>query len=323
MKKYILQRLLLFIPVLVGITVISFIIMHFTPGSPVDSVKMSPDVDRKAQQRLYKTYGLDKPVHIQYVNWLKRVVTLDFGRSFKDGRKVTDKIAERLPATLLLNICSLILIFIIALPVGIVSAVKHNTLLDKVLAVGVFMGYSVPTFVVALLLMNFFGVKLGWLPVSGMVSVNYEFLSGGQKIIDILSHLILPVIASAIGGLAFMSRYMRSSMLEVIRADYITAARSRGVGENRIVFVHALKNALIPLITITGLLIPSLIGGSVVFETIFSWPGMGRLAYNAIMARDYPVVMGVGVIMAVMTLLGNLMADIGYAAADPRIRYRK
>ncbi len=323
MKKYILHRVLLFIPVLIGITLISFVIMHLTPGSPVDSVRMSPEVDRKAQQRLYRTYGLDKPIHIQYANWLKRVVTLDFGRSFRDGRKVIDKIAERLPATLLLNICSLVLIFIIALPAGIISAVKHNSFLDKVLAVGVFMGYSVPTFVVALLLMDLFGVRLDWLPVSGMVSVNHEFLSTGRRILDIAAHLVLPVIASAIGGLAFMSRYMRSSMLEVIRKDYIKAARARGICENRVVFVHALKNALIPLITITGLLIPSLIGGSVVFETIFSWPGMGRLAYNAIMSRDYPVIMGVGVIMAVLTLMGNLLADIGYAAADPRIRYRK
>lgn len=323
MRKYIFNRLLLFLPLLLGITLISFVIMHLTPGSPVDSVKMSPNVDARAQLRLYKAYGLDKPIYIQYVHWIKRVVTLDFGRSFKDGRKVIVKIGERLPATILLNIMSLLVIFGLAIPIGIISAVKHNSFIDKFLAVGVFIGYSIPTFAFALVLMQYFGVKLGWLPISGMVSVNFEFMSIGDKIVDVIKHLILPVVTSAVGGLAFISRYLRSSMLEVIRKDFIKAARARGIREYRIIMEHALKNALIPLVTILGLLVPALIGGSVVFETIFSWPGMGRMAYSAIMSRDYPVVMGVGVVMAILTLLGNFLADIGYAAADPRIRYQK
>lgn len=323
MRKYLLQRLLLLVPLLLGITLISFIVMHLTPGSPVDSVKMSPDVDARAQMRLYKAYGLDKPLHVQYLGWLKRVVTLNFGRSFKDGRKVINKILERLPATILLNVCSLIVIFGVAIPIGIISAVKHNQFIDKVFTVLVFIGYSIPTFALALVLMHFFGVKLGWLPISGMTSINFEFLSTWGKFLDIIKHLVLPVITSAIGGLAFISRYLRSSMLEVIRQDFIKAARSRGITERKIILVHALRNALIPVVTMLGLLVPVLMSGSVIFETIFSWPGMGRLAYNAIMSRDYPVVMGVGVIMAVLTLAGNMLADIGYAAVDPRIRYKK
>ncbi|MFC2061255.1 ABC transporter permease [Elusimicrobiota bacterium] len=323
MKKYIIHRLILIIPLLLGITLISFVVMHLTPGSPVDSIKMSPGVDSRAQMRLYKAYGLDKPVHIQYFNWVKRVVTLDFGRSFKDGRKVINKILERLPATVLLNVMSLLVIFCIAIPIGIISAVKHGTALDRLLAIGVFIGYSIPAFALALVMMHYFGVKLGWLPVSGMISVNFEFMSAGEKIMDLLKHLVLPVLTSAVGGLAFISRYLRSSMLEVIRKDFIKAARARGIKEKQIIMKHALRNALIPIVTILGLLVPALMGGSVVFETIFSWPGMGRMAYSAIMSRDYPVVMGVGVIMAVLTLIGNLLADIGYAAVDPRIRYEK
>lgn len=310
-------------PLLIGITIISFTIMHITPGSPVDSVTMSPDVDARAQMRLYKAYGLDKPIHVQYALWLKRVVTFDFGRSFKDGRKVIVKIMERLPATVLLNVCSLIVIFGLAVPIGIVSAVKHNMFVDRLLTVFVFIGYSIPTFAVALVFMYFFGVKLGWLPISGIVSTNYEFLSGWERLMDIIRHLILPVLTSAVGGLAFISRYMRSSMLEVIKQDFIKAARARGIPELRIIMVHALRNALIPIVTMMGLLLPVLMSGSVIFETIFSWPGMGRLAYSSIMSRDYPVIMGVGVIMAILTLLGNLVADIGYAAVDPRIRYKK
>ncbi|MFH1414586.1 MAG: ABC transporter permease [Elusimicrobiota bacterium] len=323
MKRYLLNRVFLLVPLILGITVISFFIMHLTPGSPVDSVKMSPDIDTRAQMRLYKAYGLDKPLHIQYAGWLGRVVTLDFGTSFKDGRKVTEKIIERLPATILLNILSLILIFGIAIPVGIISAVKHNSFTDRFFTVMVFIGYSIPTFALALVLMYIFGVKLAWLPVSGMLSVNYEYLSAWGRITDIARHLVLPVVTSAIGGLAFISRYMRSSMLEVIGRDFIKAARARGISEKRIILVHALRNALIPIVTMLGLLLPILMSGSVIFETIFSWPGMGRLAYNAIMSRDYPVIMGVGVIMAILTLIGNLLADLGYAAVDPRIRYRE
>ncbi|MEA3505955.1 MAG: ABC transporter permease [Elusimicrobiota bacterium] len=323
MKKYIIRRFLMFIPLLVGITIISFTVMHLTPGSPVDEFVMNPNVDARARERFYKIYGLDQPLYKQYAGWVVNVVTFDFGRSFRDGRKVMDKIGDRLPATLLLNILSLTLIFAVAVPIGVISAVKHNSFTDRIFTLMVFAGYSLPAFALALMLMYFFGVKLGWLPVSGMVSVNFSYLTLWGKVADLIKHLILPVVTSAVGGLAFMSRYMRSTVLEVMRQDFIKAVRARGVRKKRVITVHVFRNALIPLVTLFGLLIPSLIGGSVVFETIFSWPGMGRLAYGAIMSRDYPVVMGVGIIMALLTLAGNLIADIGYAAVDPRIRYRE
>ena len=246
----------------------------------------------------------------------------DFGRSFKDGRLVIIKVLERLPATLLLNVLSLLLIFFIALPIGIISAVRQDSFFDKGMTVFVFLGFSVPAFWLALLLMLLFGVVLGWLPISGMHSVNFPYFSFWGKLWDIIKHLILPVFVSAFGGLAYLSRYSRTSMLEVLRQDYIRTARAKGLSEKKVIYRHALRNALIPIVTLLGLSLPALIGGGFIFETIFAWPGMGRLGYQAIMARDYPVIMGVGVIAALLTLSGNLIADITYAFIDPRIRYR-
>lgn len=323
MLEYIGRRLLFMIPLLLGITVITFVVIHLSPGGPADMLTgLTPKVTAEAKARLHSLYGLDKPIHIQYWLWLKRIVRLDFGESFKDGRLVIKKIWERLPATLLLNILSLVLIFFIALPIGILSAVRQDSLFDKGMTVFVFLGFSIPAFWLALLLMLFFGVFLGWLPISGMHSVNFPYLSFWGKLWDIIKHLILPVFVSAFGGLAYLSRYSRASMLEVLRQDYIRTARAKGVPEKKVIYKHALRNALIPIVTLLGLSLPGLIGGGFIFETIFAWPGMGRLGYQAIMSRDYPVIMGVGVIAALLTLLGNLIADITYAFVDPRIRYR-
>lgn len=323
MITYILRRLILTIPLLFGITLITFLVMHLAPGKPTDIVtEMQIKVGAEAKERLKILYGLDKPWYIQYFNWLGRLARLDFGKSFKDDRPVIKKVAERLPATLLLNICSLILIFSFALPVGIYSAIKQNSLLDKGMTLSVFIGFSMPTFWLALLLMILFGIKLGWLPISGLRSLDWAELSILGKIWDIIRHLILPVFVSAFTGLAGLSRYSRASMLEVIHQDYIRTARAKGLPEKQVIFKHALRNALIPVVTILGLSLPDLIGGSFIFETIFAYPGMGRLGYEAIMARDYPVVMGVGTIAAFLTLLGNFLADIIYAYVDPRIRYR-
>lgn len=323
MLTYILRRLILTIPLVLGITLVTFLVMHLAPGKPTDIVtEMRAKVGAEAKERLKTLYGLDKPWYAQYLNWLKRLVRLDFGKSFKDDRPVIDKIFERLPATLLLNISSLVLIFSFALPIGIYSAVKQNSFFDRGMTVFVFLGFSVPTFWLALLLMVLFGIKLGWLPISGLRSLNWDELSLLGKIGDLLKHLILPVSVSAFTGLAGLSRYSRASMLEVIHQDYIRTARAKGLPESQVIFKHALRNALIPVVTILGLSLPDLIGGSFIFETIFSYPGMGRLGYEAIMARDYPVVMGVGTIVAFLTLLGNFLADITYAYVDPRIRYQ-
>ena len=322
MLRYVLKRLLLMVPLLVGITIVCFVVIHLAPGSPTDlQTDLNPRVSAEAKARLQSMYDLDKPIYKQYLLWVGRLATLDLGQSFSsDHRPVIDKIAERIPITIIINVLSMILIILIAIPIGVLSAVRQDSLFDKVTAVVVFIGFAVPTFWLALLLMILFGVDLGWLPISGIRSLNYEYLPPFAAVLDLLKHLILPVLLSAFGGLAGLSRYMRSNMLEVIRQDYITTARAKGLSERVVIYKHALRNALLPVITILGLSIPGLIGGSVIFETIFAIPGMGQLFYMSVMSRDYPVVMGILFIGAVLTLIGNLVADISYAVADPRIR---
>jgi peptide/nickel transport system permease protein len=310
------------VPLLIGITVISFVVIHLAPGSPTDlQTELNPRVSAEMKARMRALYDLDKPLYQQYFIWVKKLAVLDLGTSFSpDRRPVIDKIAERLPITIIINVLSLVLIIIVALPIGVLSAVHQDSLFDKITGVFVFIGFAMPTFWLALLLMIFFGIYLGWLPISGIRSLNYEYLAPVDALIDLGKHLVLPVLLSAFGGLAGFSRYMRANMLEVIRQDYITTARAKGLSERVVIFKHALRNALLPVITILGLSVPGLIGGSVIFETIFAIPGMGQLFYMAAMSRDYPVIMGVLFIGAVLTLVGNLIADISYALADPRIR---
>jgi len=310
------------VPLFFGITLISFFVIHLAPGSPTDlQTQMNPKVSTEAIQRLRAFYGLDKSLHVQYLIWLKKLIKLDFGNSFSpDNRKVIDKIAERIPVTIMINVLSLFLILIVAIPIGVLSATHQNSFFDKFTTVFVFVGFAVPTFWLALLLMILFGVQLGWLPISGIKSLGYEPSSLFMIILDRTKHLILPVLLSAFGGLAGFSRYVRSNMLEVIRQDYIKTARAKGLSERTVVYHHALRNALLPVITILGLSVPGLIGGSVIFETIFAIPGMGQLFYWSVMSRDYPVIMGILVIGAFLTLIGNLLADLSYSLADPRIR---
>lgn len=323
MKKYIFKRILLSIPILFGITIITFAIIHITPGGPtILTTQMNVKVSQESQNRLKTLYGLDKPIHVQYINWLNRLIKLDFGKSFVDDRKVIEKIIERIPATLILNIVSLTIILVVAIPLGIISATKQYSFIDRFTTVITFVGFSIPTFWLALLLMLFFGVYLEILPISGMTSVVFDELSTFDKIIDFLKHLILPAAISSIGGFASISRYTRSNMLEVINQDYIRTARAKGLPENIVIYKHALKNALLPIITILGLSLPGLISGGFIFETIFAWPGMGRLGYESAMNFDYPVIMGIATIGSILTLFGNILADITYAIVDPRIRYR-
>jgi peptide/nickel transport system permease protein len=322
MLRYIAKRLLFMVPLLLGITVICFTVMHLAPGSPTDlQTQMNPRASLEMKERLRAMYDLDKPLHEQYFKWVTRLAVLDMGISFStDRRPVADKILERLPITILLNILSMLLILVVAIPLGVISAVRQDSLFDRITGVVVFIGFAVPTFWLALLLMILFGVQLGWLPISGIRSLNHEYLPPGMAFWDLIRHLILPVSLSAFGGMAGLSRYMRANMLEVVRQDYIMTARAKGLPERIVIYKHALRNALLPVITILGLSVPGLIGGSVIFETIFAIPGMGQLFYMAVMARDYPVVMGILFIGAVLTLLGNLLADVSYATADPRIR---
>jgi peptide/nickel transport system permease protein len=312
------------VPLIFGITLITFTVIHLAPGNPVEvQTEMSLKASAQARENLKKLYGLDKPLHIQYLEWMKRFVKLDFGKSFVDSRKVIDKITERIPITLTINILSLMLIFTIALPIGILSATKQYSTFDKLSTVFVFIGFSTPTFWLALLLMILFGVYMGILPISGIQSIDISGMGHFDRLWDWIKHLILPVGISAFGGIAGLSRYSRSSMLEVIRQDYIRTAKAKGLQEKKVIFRHAFRNALMPIVTILGLSVPGLIGGSVIFETIFAIPGMGQLFYSSTMSRDYPTIMGILVIGAVLTLFGNLIADISYAFVDPRVRVSK
>ncbi len=312
------------VPLLFGITLITFTVIHLAPGNPVEvQTEMSLKVTAQAKENLKKLYGLDKPLHVQYADWLKRFVKLDFGKSFVDGRKVVDKIIERVPITLTINILSLIFIIVVAIPIGMLSATRQYSLFDKLSTIFVFIGFSTPAFWLALLLMIVFGVHMGILPISGIQSLDVSEMGPFARLLDWTRHLILPVGVSAFGGMAGLSRYSRSSMLEVIRQDYIKTAKAKGLPESAVVLKHAFRNALMPIVTILGLSVPGLIGGGVIFETIFAIPGMGQLFYSSTMARDYPTIMGILVIGAVLTLFGNLVADISYAMVDPRIRTRK
>lgn len=322
MLRYLLKRLLTMLPLLLGITLISFVVIHLAPGEPTDmQTDLNPEASVELKERLRAQYGLDEPLLVQYGKWLGRLAKLDFGTSFsQDRRPVLEKIVERLPITILINVLSIAVILAISLPLGILSATRRNSGFDRATTVLVFLGFATPSFWLALLLMDSLGVRLGLFPIAGLKSIGHEYLSFGGRVWDMIHHLILPVFVSAFGGLAGFSRYMRSNMLEVIRQDYILTARAKGLAEKTVIYRHALRNALLPVITILGLSVPGLIGGSVIFETIFAIPGMGKLFYDGVMMRDYPLIMGILVIGAVLTLVGNLIADLSYALADPRIR---
>lgn len=322
MLWYVLRRLMLAVPLLIGITFVSFLVIHLAPGDPTEMQlgELSPESSAQARQALRELYGLDRPLPVQYWMWLTRIARLDFGRSFApDGRPVLDKIAERMPITLALNVVEMVIILALAVPIGVLSATRQYSRFDKATTVFVFVGFATPDFWLALLLMILFGVHLGW-PISGLRSPTWEYLPFWAQQLDLLSHLVLPITVATFGGLAGFSRYMRQSMLEVIRQDYIQSARAKGLAERVVIGKHALRNALLPIVTILGLSLPGLIGGSVIVESIFGIPGMGQLMVQSVFQRDYPVIMGNLVIVAALTLVANLLADVSYALVDPRIR---
>lgn len=334
MIKYVLKRLFWMVPLLIGISLISFLIMHLAPGDiTTTEAGFNPKASQESRQKLREMYNLDKPLLVQYGLWLERMSTLDFGRSFASHQRpvfweqTDDKgnvtpglIQEALPITLLINVLSLGLIIIVALPLGIISSLTQNRPPDRAITLFVFIGFAIPGFWLALILMYWTGVVNAWLPISGLHSLGYENMSWWRQIIDQAEHLVLPVFISALSGLAGISLFVRNGMLEVLHQDFITTARAKGLPERDVVFRHALRNALLPLITILGLAIPGLIGGSVIAESIFAIPGMGKLFYDAVLMRDFPVIMGILTIGSALTLLGNLLADLAYAWADPRVR---
>jgi len=322
MITYIFRRLLGMLVVLLGVTVLSFLLIHLAPGkfTTLDQA-LNPRVSSDYQARVTRAFNLDKPVHVQYFLWLKKMARFDFGRSFLDNRPVMEKIAERLPLTVGINVLSLAVVFLIAIPVGIKAATKAGGAFDTAATFSSFLLLAAPTFWLALLLMQLVCIRLGWLPISGIRSLDFEYFGFWQRFWDICRHLVLPVSVSSLGGLAVISRYMRSSMLEALSQPYIYTARAKGLPRRQVLYKHALRNALLPIVTLVGLSIPGLLGGSVIFESIFALPGLGKLFFEAVMTRDLPLIMAEVVLGALLTLLGNLLADISYAYVDPRIRY--
>jgi peptide/nickel transport system permease protein len=318
MGPYLIKRLIQTIPILFGITIISFLIINLAPGSPV-GMTLNPTASPKVIEQMRKNYDLDKPLHLQYLLWLKRLFTGNL-YSFKDGKPVLDKILERLPATLVLNFMATLLIFSLAIPLGIFSATHRYSFLDNLGTFLAFLGISIPSFWLAYLLI--LGVvKIFGVPVLGLRSFGLDQPGIWVLLSDRIWHLMLPATVLAVGGIAAISRYTRSSMLEVLRQDYIRTAKAKGLTDEDVHYRHALRNALLPIITLFGFLVPGLIGGSVIIETVFAWPGIGRLAYQAVLSRDYSVVMTILTLTSALTLLGNLLADILYAFTDPRIRF--
>ncbi|MGE4299870.1 MAG: ABC transporter permease [Desulfovibrionaceae bacterium] len=308
--------------ILVGITVISFWVIHLAPGSPTDlQTTMNPMAGAETRLRLEQLYGLDQPLHVQYARWISRIVRFDFGRSMSgDHRMVWDKIKERLPLTFGMNVAAMLLTLCIAMPIGVAAAYWQGRWFDRFSTVFVFIGFAMPGFWLALLLMLSFGIQYPILPISGLTSLNHASMSPWEQWLDYARHLVLPLFIYTFGGLAGMSRFMRASMLEVLRQDYILTAKAKGLPLRTVIFKHALRNALLPVITILGLSVPGLIGGSVIIESIFALPGLGQLFYQGVMARDYPLIMGNLFLGAILTLAGNLLADLAYGLADPRIR---
>ncbi len=322
------------VPLLIGISLISFLIMHLAPGDITSNESaFNPKASEESRQKLREMYNLDKPVIMQYGLWLKRMATLDFGKSFashqkpvfwqttdKDGNITKGLIQEALPITLMINLLGLGITLLLAIPLGVIAARKYQGWQDRSITLFNFIGFSIPGFWLSLLLMYWLGVVNQWFPISGLHSLNYESLDTWGKMKDTISHLFLPVVIPSITGLAGITLFVKNGMLDVLHQDYITTARAKGLNERKVIYTHALRNALLPLITIIGLSIPGLIGGSVIAETIFAIPGMGKLFYDAVLMRDFPVVMGILTIGSALTLLGNLLADIMYAWADPRVR---
>lgn len=336
MSGYLIQRLLLMIPTFIGITLIGFLIMRLAPGDPAElraagglgaaagagiSTEKRGAVD-EAMAQWRAQYGLDKPLHVQYWVWLKNLATLSFGESFKDSQPVWAKISERVPVTVMLNVWSLLVVYLVAIPLGVYSATHPNSLGDKVTTLAAFILFAVPLVWAATMAIVFIcGGDFYYLfPPGGLESLEFsENWSIWKKFKDHAWHIFLPVVLLSYDGFAGLSRYMRSSMLEVLGQDYVQVARAKGLPERIVILKHVLRNSLIPQVTILASILPGLIGGSVIIETIFSIPGLGQLGFESVLARDYPTVLALFTVSAVLTLIGILLSDLLLAVVDPRI----
>lgn len=326
MGAFILKRLLGAIPLLVGIATIIFFVLNLAPGDPT-AFYFNPNIPPEVLEQLRRNLGLDQPLHIQYFRWLTSFFQGDFGYSVAQSRPVSDVLFEALPNTLILTGSALVLVFIIGILIGVLQAIRQYSLFDSASSVVSLFFYSMPSFWLALMLMLVFSLKAhqwGWpiaLPPTGITSVDYEFLGTGEKLLDRLAHMVLPVGTLTLALAAGVARYTRGQMLEVVRQDYIRTAQAKGLPQRTVVLKHALRNSLLPVITLLGLYLPFLFSGAVFIEVIFAWPGMGRIIVEAIFQRDYPLVMATSFLFAAIVVVGNLVADVLYAVADPRIRY--
>lgn len=316
MISYIIRRIVMSIPILLGITILTFAIMHIAPGDPI-SLQVDPNIKPEDRARVIESLGLNEPIHVQYLTWLGRVVQGDFGTSFiRKGQPVSGMIMDRLPYTILLMSVSTFLALIISIPFGIISASRPYTPLDYSVTVTSFLGLATPNFWLGLMLIMAFGVHLHWFPTGGAATLNAPF-----SIWDRLHHLVMPAFVLATADMAGLTRHTRSSMLEVLRQDFIRTAKAKGFKEGKVIMKHGVRNGLIPIITIFALMLPSFFGGSVIVENVFGWPGIGTLFIDSVFQRDYPVIMAITLISAVLVVVANLIADICYAIIDPRIEY--
>lgn len=327
MLRYLLRRILLAVPLLLGIATVLFFLLHLAPGDPTSTL-FGPYVSEEAMERLRRSWGLDRPLHVQYVKWLGAVFTGDLGYSFTRNQPVATLLARILPNTLILSGAALVLAFAGGIVLGVVQALKRNTLLDSALSVVSLFFYSMPSFWLALMMILVFSLFAGsvwsWpisFPASGMVSADHDLLGPWEQVRDRVAHLVLPATTLALVLAAGLARYVRGSMLEAMNQDYVRTARAKGLPERTVILRHVLRNALIPVVTLLGLYLPFLFSGTVFVEVVFSWPGMGKLIVDAIGQRDYPVVLGGGLLFAAVVVAGNVVADLLYRVVDPRIRY--
>lgn len=309
---------------LLGITIITFVIIQLAPGDPAE-IKTMGIQDLRVSTRVYEQlrdyYGLDKPIAVQYFSWLKRLVTGNLGNSFQDGLKVSSKIRAALWPTMSVSLISIALSFLISVPIGIYSAARQDGPFDRIVSTFLYMLYSVPSYVMGMFLILYLGVKFNLLPFRGMHSDNFSQLSTTGQWLDYGKHYLMITFCFTFGSLAYYSRFVRQNLIEVIRQDYIRTARAKGVSEPVVILHHAFRNSLIPFVTLLGLTFPAILSGSVILENMFNWPGLGRLYFESVLMRDYPTLMALNFISALLVLLGTLFADLAYGLVDPRVSY--
>lgn len=326
MLKYILRRLLHLIPVLLIITIILFALLEIMPGDPVNAyLGIGSNATVEQQQQIREKLGLDEPAYMRYFKWVGRTLSGDLGTSYKFRKPVTEVIGTFIWNSFYLNLLGMIFAFLIAIPVGIKSAVKKYGVFDNFWTVFSLMGVSMPSFFFALVLIFFVAIPSKWLPLNGMRTTIYlakGYDSFGQEVLDVLKHMILPLTVVTISSLASLTRYVRNAVIEVINQDYIRTARSKGLSEKVVIYKHAFRNALLPIVTLLGMYIPGLFGGSILLETVFIWPGIGQILYTSILDRDYSMLMAGNTFYAILMLAGNLLSDISYALVDPRVRVK-